>query len=488
MKSIVEALAAASAAKPDVIAVIAEGQQITYEELWKETRGFAAYLQSLGFEKGARVLVKSRPDIWFVVACFGIQLAGYTHVPLEKTIGTEGLKDIGQKLSASALVADVDLEAEGYKTISSGSVRELAVENFDEGRQFIFPDSEDVCDILFTTGTTGKPKGVVLSHRAVLAVAENVQCGIGDFDGNVYLMPSPIDHAAGVRNLYLCVLTATTAVLLDGYSNAKRLFEYIRNYHVTSLYLPPSAVRMMIMLASKELAKYADQIRFIYTSSAPFPAADRERLTRILPKTRLYFAYGCSEAGRACIIEYSKQTGRENCAGRPNKNSHVFVVDEDRKEIQSSLTNQGLFAISGPTVMNGYYNDPDLTRETLVDGVLYTNDIGYIDPDGFVYVLGRRGDVINVGGLKIAPTEVENVALRYPGVAECVCYPVEDRFSGVAPKLNIVEERGAFVDISALRGHMLRSLEAYKVPKQIEKVDAIPKTANGKIDRKNLKM
>lgn len=486
MKSIVEALAAAAAVKPNTVAVIAEGQQITYEELWKEVRGFAAYMQSLDLEKGARILVKARPAIWFAVVCFGIQLAGYTHVPLEKTIGIEGLKEIGKKLSASAVVADVQLDAQGYKSIPSSSVRELAMKNFDAGKQFAFPDSEDVCDILFTTGTTGKPKGVVLSHRAVLAVAENVQYGIGDFDGNVYLMPSPMDHAAGVRNLYLCVLTATTAVLLDGYSNVKKLFEYIRDYRVTSLYMPPSAVRMMLLLASKELPKYADQIRFIYTSSAPFPASDRERLTELLPKTRLYFAYGCSEAGRACIVEYSKQGRRENCSGKANKNSRVFIVDENRNEIQSSKSNQGLVAISGATVMEGYYADPVLTRETMANGVVYTNDIGYMDEEGYLYVMGRRGDVINVGGLKIAPTEVENVALRYPGVAECVCYPVQDKISTVAPKLNIVEEHGVSVDIPSLREHMLRSLEAYKVPKQIEKVDAIPKTANGKIDRKRL--
>lgn len=248
--------------------------------------------------------------------------------------------------------------------------------------------------------------------------------------------------------------------------------------------MPPSAVRMMILLAGKELTKYTEQIKYIHTGSAPFPETDKERLRKLLPNTKLYYAYGCSEAGRACIMEYSKDMKSEGCAGRPTVNSRVFIVDDDREEMQSSATNQGLIAITGDTVMEGYYNDPELTAKTLVDGVVYTNDIGYIDEEGYVYVMGRRDDVINVGGLKVAPTEVEGVALRFPGVAECVCYPVKDRLSGVSPKMNIVEEPGADVDTAALREYMLQHLEAFKVPKQFEKVDAVPKTANGKIDRK----
>lgn len=484
MDSIVETVAKWSAQRPDTAAVIAEGQQITYKELWKEVCGFAVYLRSVGLAKGDRVVVKARHAIWYAVACLGVQLAGCTFIPVEKLIGIEGLKSIAERFSAAMVISDADIAGAPYRTLDSASVRSLAEVNLDKVVPFCFPQLGDLCDILFTTGTTGKPKGVMLSHRAVVAVAENVQHGIGISDSNKYLIPSPMDHAAGIRNLYLCMLTGTTAVLLDGYTNVKLLFEYIRDYHVTGIYLPPSAVRMLLLLAGKELAKYAEQIQFVYTSSAPFPEADKERLIDLLPNTRLYYAYGCSEAGRSCIIDYSKLRDRDNCAGKPNINSKVFIVDDDHNEIQSSVTNQGLIAITGDTVMEGYFNDPELTARTLVDGVVYTNDIGYIDGDGYLYVMGRRDDVINVGGLKIAPTEVEGVALRFPGVAECVCYPVKDRLMGVCPKLNIVEEPSADVDIVALREYMLHHLEAYKVPKQIEKTEFVPKTSNGKIDRK----
>ena len=484
MDSIVEAVAKWAAQRPERAAVIAEGQQITYEELWKEVRGFAAYLRSMGLKKGDRVVVKARNDIWYAVSCYGIHLAGCVHVPLEKTIEREGMRTTAEQLSPSLLISDIPVEGAAYPTVDSARVRDLAREHFDKALHFDFPRQEELCDILFTTGTTGKSKGVNVSHRAQVALVENVKYGMDMPSDNRFLAPNPINHAAGIRNLNICMFMGTTAILLDGYTDIKAFFAYIRDYRVTGIYMPPSAVRMILLLAGKELTKYADQIQYVHTSSAPFPEADRERLRELLPNTKLYITYGCSEAGRACVIEYSSSGRGDICVGKPTVHTRVLIVDDDRNEIQSSVNNQGLIAIAGDTVMEGYYNDPELTARTLVGGVVYTNDIGYIDGEGYLYVMGRRDDVINVGGLKLAPTEVEGVALWFPGVAECVCYPVKDKFSGVSPKMNIVEEPGADVDTAALREYMLQHLEAFKVPKQFEKVDAVPKTANGKIDRK----
>ena len=487
MNSIVEAVASAAVCKPDAIAVIAERQKITYSELWKEVRGFATYIQSFGFEKGSRIIVKTKHSIWYCVACFGIHLAGCVHVPIEKTIGFEGLRDIAQQLSASMVISDLNLEDGQYTVVDASSVRDLAMENFSETITFDFPHPENLCDILFTTGTTGKSKGVMLTHRSVVAVTENNQIGVEIPEDNVYLIPTPINHAGVIRKIYLSMFTGTTAVLLDGFTNIKLFFEYVCDYHVTSIHMPTSAVRLVLLLGANEMAKYTDQIDHIYTSSTAFPEADKERFVELLPHTRLYFGYGASEAGAVCMFNYSKEKGKICCVGKPTVHSHVFIVDDDRKEIQSSKDNQGFIAISGPNLMSGYYNEPELTKEVLVDGVLYTNDIGYIDEDGNLYVLGRKGDVINIGGLKIAPTEVENIALQFSGIVECACFALQDKMVGTVLKMNIVEEPGFDIQITELREHMLRNLEAFKVPKLIEKVHEIPKTANGKIDRKVLK-
>jgi len=283
------------------------------------------------------------------------------------------------------------------------------------------------------------------------------------------------------------MITGTTAVLIDGFSNVKLFFEYIRDYHVTSILMPPSAVRMILVLASKELPKYSAQLHHIHTGSAAFPEADKERLIELLPDTHLYFAYGSSEAGTVSMFDYAKNKGKLNCVGKPTRNSHIMIVDENRHEIKSSKDNQGFIAITGDVVMSGYYNAPELTGEILDNGIIYTNDMGYFDEEGYLYMTGRKGDVINIGGLKISPTEVEDIVLRFPGISDAACFAIHDRMGGTVPKLIIIEEPGVTVDIMKLQEHMLNNLEAFKVPKIIEKVTEIPKTSNGKTDRKMLK-
>lgn len=484
--SIVSAIRDNAMQRPDRVAVIADDEKITYAQLWREVQGLAAYIKSFGFEKGSRIVVKSAPTIWFAVAAFAIHLSGNVQVPLEKTIGAEGLDDVVRQLSAVMVISNLQSKA-GVHSISSDDVRRIAVENYADGMEFDFPTPDMTCDILFTTGTTGKSKGVMESHRSVVAVTENVQYGAEIPENNVYLVPAPINHASAIRKLYVSMLTGTTVVLLDGYTNIKRFYACIEKYGVTSILMPPAAVRMLLMLSAKELAKYSGQLHHIHTGSAAFPEADKEKLCQILPDTRLYFAYGSSEAGCVSMYDYSRHRGLISCVGKPNRNAHIFIVDDDRNEIQSSKERQGLIAISGPVTMQGYYNEPELTRGVLRDGVVYTNDIGYIDEQGFVFMLGRRGDVISIGGLKIAPTEVEDVVLRFPGIADCACFAVEDRMGGCVPKLNVVLEKGDTLDNAALRAHMAKYLEAFKIPKLFEVVEAIPKTSNGKIDRKRLK-
>ena len=484
--SIVSAVKDYAQERPERIAVIADEQQIRYDELWKEIQGFAEYIRSFRFEKGSRIVVKSASSIWFAVAAFAIHLSGNVHVPLEKTIGPEGLKSVAEELSAVMVISDLEGD-DRRKHVRSSEVRPIGASHYREGLCFDLPTPEMTCDIMFTTGTTGKSKGVMESHRAVVAVAENVQYGAEIPENNVYLVPAPINHASALRKLYTSMLTGTTVVLLDGYTNIKKFYSYLSRYSVTSILMPPSAVRMILLLSAKELAKYSKQLHHIHTGSAAFPEADKEKLCQLLPDTRLYFAYGSSEAGCVSMFDYSKHKGLVSCVGKPNRNAHIFIVDDERREIRSSRENQGLIAISGPVTMQGYFNEPELTAGVLRDGVVYTNDIGYIDEEGFVYMLGRRGDVISIGGLKIAPTEVENIVLRFPGVAECACFALEDRMGGFVPKLNIVPENGKEIDFAALRTFMAQHLEAFKIPKQIALVAEIPKTANGKIDRKALK-
>ena len=144
-------------------------------------------------------------------------------------------------------------------------------------------------------------------------------------------------------------------------------------------------------------------------------------------------------------------------------------------------------AFKGDMNMCGYYKEPEITKEALENGNIYTNDLGYVGEDGLVYLLGRKGDVINMGGLKIAPTEIEEVVVTHEKIKDCACIPIKDEITGEAPKLFVVMNEGCEFDQKEIAKFMLNKLEAFKVPKVFEVIDEIPRTFNGKIIRKKLK-
>ncbi len=480
-KSIVEALSMQAENQPDNIVVIDNNEeQITYSDLWKEVKGFAAYLKSTGIEKNDKVVIKSSHTISYVVSFLGTHLAGAISVPLEKSIGNDGLDDVAKLMKASIVVAD-SYDSPDITVIGTEAVRS----HTEDGEDFdvVFPDSDDVADILFTTGTTGASKGVMITHRAIIAVCENVIYGAEIKGGNVYMVPNPINHAAGIRKIYVSILTGTRVVLIDGFMNLKKFFKYAKTYNVTSILMPPSAIRLIMMMAKKNMAELSGQLDHIHSGSAPLSDADKERLREALPETRLYFGYGSSEAGCSALYDYNKYSDLMNCSGKPNVNAEIFIVDENRNRIESSKDNPGTVAVKGPMNMKGYYNEPELTASVMKDGVVYTTDLGYLE-DGFLYILGRQDDVINIGGLKIAPTEVESVALKYKGISECICYAPVDKNGNMTIAMDVVMEKGAELDQKDFRKFMEESLESFKIPKTVKIADEIAKTYNGKIDRK----
>ena len=237
----------------------------------------------------------------------------------------------------------------------------------------------------------------------------------------------------------------------------------------------------------KAEVRYADVMDYIQLGSAPLAEEDKEHLARILPKTRLYNFYGSTEAGCSCLMDFNNEHRPHGCIGKPAVNAHFIVVDENRKEIQSSPENLGFLASSGAINMKEYFKAPELTREAMPDGdYIYTKDLGYIDEDGYVYMLGRKDDVINYGGVKISPEDIESAVIKNDIVKDCACIPIDDPLTGQAPKLYVVLEDGAELDLKEFKTYLAQVIDANKLPTRIEQIDEIPRTFNGKIIRKQL--
>lgn len=471
---------------PEQIAVIAQDKKASYKLLAENNRKVALYLQNKGIRPGDRIVVEADHILEYVYFWYGIQLLGATFVPVEKSTPSKRIAEIAKELDATVIVTLFARE----DLTQAWSLLDIFPEILacDDSFEATVPDPDSLAEILFTTGTTGKSKGVMVSfsNQVNIALAGIETTNIKS--DNVWLIPTPMNHAAGLRKVHIAMAVGSTSCLLEGFRNFKQYFQTIEDYGVTSLYLPPSAIHLLLAFGSKNFAAIKDQIRFVYSSSTAYPETDKEKMRKLMPDTYMYNCFGCSEAGVVCTDEFCVSGGSQytGSVGRPNSYSEIILIDEDGNEVKNaSAQNPGLCAIRSKSVMKGYWNEPEQTQKALRNGMLVMSDLCYFAPNGELILVGRSNDTINLGGLKIAPAEVEEVVLKVPFVDECLMIPTI-KANNTALKLLVVLKEGAELDEEAIRATILDNLEPYKLPKTIVAVDEIIKTFNGKIDRKQM--
>ena len=484
-KTIVESVAENAKLHSEKPAVIAGSVSLSYGQLYALVRKNAAALNSLGLKKGGIVVLRADQTTEYVAMYLAIHLAGGIVASLERNVSDGRIMEVAKHLHAQMILEDIVDGDTGILCVQRKQLQQCAGECDLIQEQPVFPCLEDSADILFTTGTTGASKGVELSHNALVATAENLLIGCGYGDNTFIIVPGPLNHANAIRKVFTSFVNGSTVYLLNGMLNLKSFFHAL-DYPggVIACCLPPSAIRKLFQLTGDKLGEYANKIDFIESATSPLPEPDKLRLCSLLPGTRLYNNYGSSESASVCIYDYGRIKNKSGCIGKPTINAKIIIVDETHQEITSSKDRIGFIACSGDMNMKGYVNAPELTREVLEGNILYTNDLGYIDEDGYVYIVGRKGDVINVGGLKVAPNEVESAALAFPGIDDCICLPTQDPISGNALKLLFVWAGREKFDPIRFRKHMKESLEDYKIPRIFEITDKIERTYNGKLNRK----
>lgn len=467
---------------PSKIAVISCGTEYSYLELYRAVQKYSAFLRKMGLCAGDSVVVRSTQSVNYIIVYLSVHYCSGIITTLEKTAAADKIMEIAGVVSAKIIISNdrENLDAKYIYADIENVMSDLKDMPLEAEK---FPDKMDSADILFTTGTTGESKGVELSHGAVIAGAENIAFGCNMQRDTVLIVPNPISHSNAIKNMGACFITGCTFYILDGIADLNAYFNALdyREGKIATV-LPPAAIRTIFQLAKSKLADYVHRLDYLMAATAPLPEADRETLRELLPYTRLYNHYGCSESSSICIYDFNKYAELKNCAGKVMPHSHVFFVDDEKNEIVSSVDNLGLLAVRGDATMKGYYHEPELTDEILINDAIYTKDKGYIDDNGFVFIMGREDDVINVAGFKVSPLEVEEAALKYDGIKDCICIAEEDQITGKALKLLVVTDEG--FDVALLKKYMHRNLESYKMPQQYELVNKIERTYNGKLNRK----
>lgn len=484
LRSIEEYLYVHATETPEKVAVVVGTQETSYRTLYEKAYRYHEYLKKAGVSKGDIVVTRANQNLNYVVIYLAIHMAGGIVTSLEKNIPLVGLEQTATQLGAEFVLLKEGEHLEGpWENLYYNEA--LSDESYPVLPKYDFPDAEESADILFTTGTTGASKGVELSHKALVATAENLIYGCEYKEDTFLVVPGPLNHANAIRKLFATIVNGSTICLLSGMTDMPGFYRAL-DYPLgtKACCLPPAAIRAIFALTNDKIGTYSEKIDFIESASAPLPESDKLRLCQLLPKTRLYNNYGSSESASVCMYDYSKRLDKKGCVGKEMPNSHVIVVDDNHKEIKFDKEHMGLLACIGDVNMKGYVNDPELTNEVLIDGIVYTNDIGYKDDEGFIYISGRKGDVINVGGIKVSPSDVEEAALAFEGIDDCICIAQEDKITGQALKLLVVLHQGVTLNVPQIREFLAARIETLKVPRFYEQVEKIERTYNGKIDRK----
>lgn len=468
--------------QPDTMAVCELRKSVTYKEYWSSIRKTAGVLMGMGIRKGDHVMLRCTQNIDYLIVFSALLYMQALVIPVEKSTSAERVLEIGERVDSECLISDK--EADG---ISSIKIKDIIARAKDADEADLeLPGENDRSMLLFTTGTTGSSKGVVMLHRGEVGIAGNVIEGTSMKKGNVEIIPMPLNHSFGIRRYQSDMVNGGTVCLMDGMVFIGTLWKLVEKYGATSMAISPASLGMIFHLSDERIADYADQLDYIQIGSAPLAEADKEKLLRLLPDTRLYNFYGSSEAGCACILEFSGNGNKTGCIGRPTVNSIVRFTDDAGNVVENgSPEAPALLSWGGSIVMEGYYNDPDLTAETLVGGYVRTKDLAYLDEDGDCILVGRADDVINYGGSKISPAEIENLALGYEYIDDVAFTSISDPITGELPVILVIQKDG--YDEAEFERFLTDRLESYKLPRKYIYVDNIPKTFKGSVLRKEVR-
>jgi acyl-CoA synthetase (AMP-forming)/AMP-acid ligase II len=489
---------------PGRIAIVSQGREISYRTLNERVNGLSHALLQRGLKKGDRLGVLVHNGYQFVEAYFAAAKTGAifcacnTHSKegeLKQTVNYSAPRFMifdhdysdmmdGLKSSLDSVEYYMDLQdprlsfAEGYESlIASG----------EKGEPAVSVHEDDVMSIFFTSGTTGKPKGAMRTHRHILAniLTGLIELGVGYHERILVIFP--MYHISYEDNIGRCFFLPNTMIIRrEGGFDPDEVLGLLESERITFCHLVPTMINAF--LRSPKVASYdLTSLRTIFYAGAPMPVDLLTRALRIF-HVRFFQGYGLTESGPQTtllrpedhVVEGSKkQLERLGSVGTPVIGFEIKIVGEDGKEAATGEV--GEIAGKSEAVMKGYWRLPEESAARLREGWLYTGDLGKVDEEGYVYLIDRKHDMIISGGINIYPREVEEVLYRHPLVFEASVLGVPDDYWGEAVKAVIVLKEGAGVGEKEIIEFCGEHLAGYKKPKSVEFWKELPKNPTGKI-------
>ncbi len=506
-----EILADAARHHPDRAAIVwHDGQERrTYREVDDRAAALATGLvEELKVQPGDRVAVMMSNSPELLETLFAVWKAGATISPLNARLTREEIQYqvtdceakvfiVGTEFTETALGLRDELGVESFVLQSEAAAAEDglvglgALRDRHAGKQPPDPGTidTDVAWLAYTSGTTGRPKGAMLSHGCLTFVAVSWLADLQRLEPeDVALVAAPLTHGAGIMALVF-VMKAATQVLAHGFDPAN-ILEIIKQEKVTHTWMVPTQIRMILDSPALETADLSTLKTIVYGGAPMYVEDLKEAIRRIGPIfVQLFAQTECPMTATYMraqdhILEGPGSERLASC-GHARSGMEVAILDEEDRRLP--VGESGEICVRGPALMNGYWNRPEASAETLRNGWLHTGDIGRMDEAGYVFIMDRSKDMVISGGLNVYPREIEEVLLRHPAISQAAVIGVPDPKWGEAVKAVVVADNGTELteaDVIAFAGE---NLAGYKKPKSVDFVDDLPKTTYGKIDKKAIR-
>lgn len=490
---------------PDRLALVddATGARYTYRQLNARANRLAYVLrETFGLRKGERVAILARNRVEYLDALFASGKIGAILVPLNWRLIVPELQYMLQDSGARLLIAGPEYAATAADLCAATAIENVVLLGASsEPRAATFPryddltaaapdapvtaevDLQDPHLILYTSGTTGRPKGAILSHRVLVWNSVNTNVGWDLHADDVSVIHTPFFHTGGINVLTLPLFHVGGTMVLMSDWDPQRCLDLIAQERVTVFFAVPTMFQMML-----DAPNFADtdfsSVRFFISGGSPCPVP----LIHAYQARNIPFrqGYGLTEVSVNCFTLNPEDAIRKaGSVGRPNFHLDARIVDDDGVDVPVGTV--GELWLRGPTVCSGYWNNPQATAAAISDGWFHTGDMVYIDDEGYYFIVDRKKDMFISGGENIYPAEIEHIIFEHPAVLECAVIGVPDDHWGEVGQALVVVRPDCRLSETELLDHCRARLARYKVPKSVVFVDMLPRTPSGKVFKPELR-
>lgn len=498
---------------PDKVALVCMKQRMTYGELDARSNALAHSLAAAGVKRGDRVLVFADNTVENVVSFWAVLKANAVVSIVNPLTKSDKLSYLLDDCRPTALITDQHVYSvfAGPARACSHLRRVIVSGSIDDAKLAEIPHAQrwddalaagnrsapparrcidvDLAAIIYTSGSTGDAKGVMLTHRNMLAACTSISAYLELQEDEVILGILPLAFDYGLYQMIMAFRTGARLVLERSFTYPAQILNLMVDEGVTGF---PGVPTIFAILAEFKSLKNYDfsRIRYVTNTAAALPVKHILMLKELFPASRIYSMYGLTECKRCTYLPPKDLERKPTSVGIAIPNTEMWIVDEDGNKVGPGVVGQ--LVIRGATVMKGYWEKPEATAKKLKPGplpgeqVLYTGDFCKMDEEGYLYFVGRMDDIIKSRAEKVAPKEVENVLMNIPGVKEAAVIGVPDEVLGQAVKAFVVLENGVALTEKQLQKECQSRLENFMVPKYIVIVPSLPKTDTGKIKKTGL--